>query len=375
MGELPFKYLGVPLASKKLNFSQCKVLVDKITDRAQGWIAKTLSYAGRLQLVRSILSSMRNYWAQLFTLPKKLIRAVEGVCRKFLWTGKTLDSKKAPVAWATFYNPRADKLWVQWVNEYYMRRSDVYSVAISNSMSWQLKKILTSRELLQELGGWNSVMHNGKYSIKKSYKLLMGSFEKIGLANGTYHVLSFVNCVMLKMKPFNHLFFKCDYAAAVWQAIHSKLHWDYHFQSFGEEVRKAKTKARGQSRHARLYVKLFTEAIYAIWLQRNNKVFNDTLVPAHVLVKEIVFRTACNCPENERTLSLHDMRSSEDILWVRLEGLAFLFTQPKVAKKAFMQIGRVIFFDDITRSQDQPTCLRACVRVNLDRTLIPGFFI
>lgn len=73
--------------------------------------------------------------------------------------------------------------------------------------------------------------------------------------------------------------------------------------------------------------------------------------------------------------SLHDMRSSEDILWVRLEGLAFLFTQPKVAKKAFMQIGRVIFFDDITRSQDQPTCLRACVRVNLDRTLIPGFFI
>ena len=57
-----------------------------------------------------------------------------------------------------------------------------------------------------------------------------------------------------------------------------------------------------QSRQARLYVKLFTEAIYAIWLQRNNKVFNDTLVPAHMLVKEIVFRTACNCPENERTL-------------------------------------------------------------------------
>lgn len=40
MGDLPFRYLGVPLSSKKLNFSQCKILIDKITERAQGWVAK-----------------------------------------------------------------------------------------------------------------------------------------------------------------------------------------------------------------------------------------------------------------------------------------------------------------------------------------------
>lgn len=34
--EFPFKYLGVPLSSKKLNFSQCKILIDKIAERAQG---------------------------------------------------------------------------------------------------------------------------------------------------------------------------------------------------------------------------------------------------------------------------------------------------------------------------------------------------
>lgn len=50
--ELLFKYLGVSLSSKKkLFFSQCKDLIDKITERAQGWITKTLYYAGRLQLV------------------------------------------------------------------------------------------------------------------------------------------------------------------------------------------------------------------------------------------------------------------------------------------------------------------------------------
>lgn len=101
IGELPFKYLGVPLASMKLNFSQCKILVDKITERAQGWITKNISYVGRLQ----------NYWAQLFPLSKKLIRAVEAVCRKFLWTGRIMESKKAPIAWSTLYNPRVAGGW------------------------------------------------------------------------------------------------------------------------------------------------------------------------------------------------------------------------------------------------------------------------
>lgn len=39
-----------------------------------------------------------------------------------------------------------------------------------------------------------------------------------------------------------------------------------------------------------------------------------------------------------------------------------------------MQIGRVLFFNDITKSQDPLTHLRVCVGVNLDRPLIPRFF-
>lgn len=35
VGELRFRYLGVPLAARKLNYTQCKFLVDKITSRAQ----------------------------------------------------------------------------------------------------------------------------------------------------------------------------------------------------------------------------------------------------------------------------------------------------------------------------------------------------
>ncbi|XP_010667171.1 uncharacterized protein LOC104884247 [Beta vulgaris subsp. vulgaris] len=49
---LPFKYLGVPLSSKKLNFSQSKLLIGKITARAQGWMAHLVSYARRHQIIR-----------------------------------------------------------------------------------------------------------------------------------------------------------------------------------------------------------------------------------------------------------------------------------------------------------------------------------
>lgn len=65
-------------------------------------------------------------------------------------------------------------------------------------------------------------------------------------------------------ESIHHLFFKCAYAAAIWQEIYNKPNWNYQAMSFCEEVRKAKVKARGQSRQSRIDVKLFTEAIYAI---------------------------------------------------------------------------------------------------------------
>lgn len=74
-------------------------------------MTKTLSYAGRLQLVRSILSSMQNFWAHIFPLSKKIIKVVEGVCRNFLWTSHVLDSIKALVAWQNFYNPKVSCGW------------------------------------------------------------------------------------------------------------------------------------------------------------------------------------------------------------------------------------------------------------------------
>lgn len=56
-------------------------------------------YGGRLQLVRSVLYAIQNYWCQIFLFPKRVMRAVEGICRRLLWTGGANENKKSPIAW------------------------------------------------------------------------------------------------------------------------------------------------------------------------------------------------------------------------------------------------------------------------------------
>lgn len=105
-GELPFKYLGIPLSTKRISMSQCQPLVDKILGRITSWTARYLSYAGRLQLIKTVLFSIQIYWSHIFVLPKKLIKKIEAVCRTFLWTGEVETSRKALLAWERVCMPK-----------------------------------------------------------------------------------------------------------------------------------------------------------------------------------------------------------------------------------------------------------------------------
>lgn len=91
----------------------------------------------------------------------------------------------------------------------------------------------------------------------------------------------------------------------MWKEIHDKLNMSYQAKNFFKEVRKANIKAHGKERKAKLYVMLFTETVYVVWLQRNNKVYNDMNVPPQVLVKEIIFLVSCNCNDADRTLLVY----------------------------------------------------------------------
>lgn len=100
-GVLLVRYLGVPLIARQLVRSDCMVLVDKVQKRIADWRNKFLSFAGRLQLINSVLSSMQIYWASVFLLPKFIIVQINKLLQNFLWNGST-----PKVSWAQVCMPK-----------------------------------------------------------------------------------------------------------------------------------------------------------------------------------------------------------------------------------------------------------------------------
>ncbi|CAK8578009.1 unnamed protein product [Lathyrus sativus] len=97
-GLLPFIYLGISLTSKRLSKGHYLILVEKITSRIKHWSAKLLSFAGRMQLVNSVLFATVNYWLKCFPTPKIVIKKVEVGCRSFLWSNNDKITKKSPIS-------------------------------------------------------------------------------------------------------------------------------------------------------------------------------------------------------------------------------------------------------------------------------------
>lgn len=98
-GELPVRYLGVPLISSRLGHSDCSLIIERLDAKINDWKSKMLSFAGRLQLIKSVLSAMHVYWASVFNLPVRVAKNIEKRMKQFLWSKGPLNGLKAKVAW------------------------------------------------------------------------------------------------------------------------------------------------------------------------------------------------------------------------------------------------------------------------------------
>ena len=172
-GTLPVKYLGVPLISTRLTYQNYVALIDRITSRIKVWTSASLTYAGRLQLVKSTLFSIQVYWSNMFILPCATIKKIESILSAFLWKGTTLTHTGAKVAWTSLCYPlqkgglgiksiktwnkaallkhvwrllsEGTSLWVSWVHSVLLRRHCFWYTNVPSSSSWSWRKILQSR--------------------------------------------------------------------------------------------------------------------------------------------------------------------------------------------------------------------------------------
>ncbi|GJV32771.1 putative reverse transcriptase domain-containing protein [Tanacetum coccineum] len=108
VGILPVRYLRVPLISKRLYIKDCQLLIDKVKKRVFDWKNKVLSFAGRLQLVQSVLSSMQVFWSSIFILPKTIAYEIERLMRDFVWNYGEFKRGKAKVNWDVVCKPKVE---------------------------------------------------------------------------------------------------------------------------------------------------------------------------------------------------------------------------------------------------------------------------
>ncbi|CAA7020699.1 unnamed protein product [Microthlaspi erraticum] len=175
-GTLPVRYLGVPLCSKKLSMANCEILIQQVKMRLTSWSSKSLSFAGRLLLIKTVIAGISTFWCSSFVLPKACIKRINSLCSIFLWQGNLEAHHSARVSWDTVTKTKeagglgirdlvvwnkacclkliwliffqSGSVWVAWFRTEILQGnlSNFWTVKPNQRNSWLINKLLKIRE-------------------------------------------------------------------------------------------------------------------------------------------------------------------------------------------------------------------------------------
>lgn len=85
VGDLPLKYLGIPIDQKRILNKDWKVAENKMEHKLGCWQGKLQSIGGRLVLLNSSLSGVLMYMLSFYELPKGVEDRMDYFRKRFLW--------------------------------------------------------------------------------------------------------------------------------------------------------------------------------------------------------------------------------------------------------------------------------------------------
>jgi len=106
IGTVPFKYLGMPLGANMNHIKNWKDVIDVFESKLSTWKAKSLSFGGRITLLKSVLGSLPLYYFSLFKAPLHVIESLERIRKKFLWSGSLTGHKMHWIDWSRIMAPK-----------------------------------------------------------------------------------------------------------------------------------------------------------------------------------------------------------------------------------------------------------------------------
>ncbi|GAA0160354.1 hypothetical protein LIER_16928 [Lithospermum erythrorhizon] len=75
-GTFPVRYLGIPLAPTSVSVKAFSPFTDAIDRFIQKWRHHSLSYAGKVELIRSVIQGVDGFWFQVFPMHDAVLRKI-----------------------------------------------------------------------------------------------------------------------------------------------------------------------------------------------------------------------------------------------------------------------------------------------------------
>ncbi|GFS35290.1 hypothetical protein Acr_00g0038900 [Actinidia rufa] len=229
VGRLPFRYLGLPVSSTKLTIAQFQPFTDRISGHLNTWTSLKLSYAGRCELISSVLQGVECFWLASLPIPTGIRERLIRMCRNFLWGGKCFVSKKPLVAWDSICLPKMegglgfknleawnlallsknlwniqakkDTLWIRWVHQHYLQNTSIWEYTGNKRDSAMMKQMLLIRDKIFAMDGSMQAVSNrmgqwvleGRFHSNLAYEFFRPRKEII-----TWPKMVWSSCIMPK---------------------------------------------------------------------------------------------------------------------------------------------------------------------------------
>ncbi|XP_022848848.1 uncharacterized protein LOC111371175 [Olea europaea var. sylvestris] len=149
-GSMPFRYLGIPLASEKLKVSSYAPFLEKIAGYIGAWSCASLSYAGKMELIRAPLSELPLGIKEAIGCMEESMPSESG---RGPWL-KDLKTWNLALLAKSIWNiqNKKDTLWIRWVNQVYLKGTCIWEVSPKKDHSPLFKKLLEIRDVLAQSG-------------------------------------------------------------------------------------------------------------------------------------------------------------------------------------------------------------------------------
>ncbi|XP_020262762.1 uncharacterized protein LOC109838753 [Asparagus officinalis] len=318
-GSIPVRYWGMPLISKKLTHLDCSPLLSKISEQFQGWQnRRNLSYAGRIQLIKSVIVGIQNYWtSNYYVLPIKVLQRIDKLCSDFLWNcmihlvswydickdkkmgGLGLYTAKdwnhaAAIKLLWMIHIKKDILWIKWVHENYIHQLDIWQVQSKGTNSWMWRQLLKVRDMaLSKFGDRNNLQRamenchvNGKLQISAIYNALTLSATYATWSDTIWRGLHYPkHSVILWLITLSRLLTK-DRLCKIGM-LNENRYYSWRSCNWDQVMNWYSTNLKGKGFMKKMKRMTLSATVYWIWKERNLRIFQGKLHTPAQLVREV----------------------------------------------------------------------------------------